>query len=439
MKVFIIQNTKGETFHVKNKIRFCEKFGITPRLLDYTIKGSSKTRYQEWHKQFKIKDIVNFVESEDGDKILWDSNLKGYFLKSYKEEDNKETEREKVNIQNYTTVNSNKEEIESLQKELIKTHRQKQKLQDQLNLNRKIMREQFRYENMCDVVIDNCKKHLKEGVPKVKEISSFSSVEESVLTISDVHIGQIIEETTNYFDYEVACIRLENIFSNFIQESNIRGITNVSILFLGDLIHCSSILKPDMAFSSEFGEIHSALKCYELLASQIDRLIPLYNKISLGSIIGNESRFNSHYNPSNLQKEAKNNLDVLIFTMLKERYSDTENVLFINEGDELESVVNINGKNIFMTHGNCKSINHKELDKSFINIKSRLEPIYGYLDIMVLGHIHSTAITHRTFRNASLAGSNSYSIFLGFAESPVSQNMLIISENRIIGFPLYCK
>lgn len=438
MKVFIIQNTKGETFHVKNKIRFCEKFGITPRLLDYTIKGSSKTRYQEWHKQYKIKDIVKFIESEDGDKILWDSGIKGYFLKDYKE-DNKEPEREKVNIQNYTTVNPNKEEIESLQKELIKTHRQKQKLQDQLNLNRKIMRDNHRHENMCELIKDTFKSFIESNVPEVVENNVENNKESVALILSDIHAGQKVIEVNNCFDYEIACDRLETIFTNFIKETKIRGIQNVSVLMLGDLIHCASALKPDMYASAEFLEIESTLKCFNLLSSQIDRLVRNFNKVSLASVIGNESRFNSHYHPSNLQKEAKNNLDVMIFEMLKSRYRDTETVEFINSGDELESVVTINGKNILMTHGNSNAINHKDLEKSFIHIRARLEPIYGELDAMVLGHIHSTAIHSKVFRNASLVGSNSYSNFLGFAESPVSQNMLIISENRIIGFPLYCK
>lgn len=438
MKVFIIQNTKGETFHVKNKIRFCEKFGITPRLLDYTIKGSSKTRYQEWHKQYKIKDIVKFIESEDGDKILWDSGIKGYFLKDYKE-DNKEPEREKVNIQNYTTVNPNKEEIESLQKELIKTHRQKQKLQDQLNLNRKIMRESHRHANMCELIKDTFKSFIESNVPVVVEKSIENNKESVALILSDIHAGQKVIEANNCFDYDIACDRLEAIFTNFIKETKVRGVQNVSVLLLGDLIHCASTSKPDMYASAEFLEIESTLKCFNLLSSQIDRLVRNFNKVSLASVIGNESRFNSHYHPSNLQKEAKNNLDVMIFEMLKSRYIDTETVEFINSGDELESVVTINGKNILMTHGNSNAINHKDLEKSFIHIKARLEPIYGELDAMVLGHIHSTAIHSKVFRNASLVGSNSYSNFLGFAESPVSQNMLIISENRIIGFPLYCK
>lgn len=439
MKVFIIQNTQGELFNVKSKVRFCETFGITPRLLDYTVKGASKTRYQEWHKKYKIKDIVEFIESEDGEKVLWDSGVKGYFLKDSKEEINKHKIIEESTEEKYNYVSPNEEEVKNLQKELTKVHRQKQKLQDKLTLNNKIMRNQYRYENMCDVVIKSCNEHIKNGVPKLKEINKSIGKDEVVLVISDTHIGQNVQESNNSFNYEIACMRLNNIFNNFIHEANIRSCSSVTVLMLGDLIHCASIIKHDMYASAEFLEVEATLKCFNLLASQIDRLVSKFNKVSLASVFGNESRFNSQYHPSNLQKDAKNNLDVMIFAMLQERYKNSENVIFINDGDELESVVTIRNRNILMTHGNSNAINHKDLEKSFINIRARLEPIYGELDAMVLGHIHSTAISSKVFRNASLVGSNSYSNFLGFAESPVSQNMLVVSENRIIGFPLYCK
>ncbi len=435
MKVFIIQNTKGETFHVKNKIRFCEKFGITPRLLDYTIKGSSKTRYQEWHKQYKIKDIVKFIESEDGDKILWDSGIKGYFLKDYKE-DNKEPEREKVNIQNYTTVNPNKEEIESLQKELIKTHRQKQKLQDQLNLNRKIMREQFRYENMCELVINNCKDYLREGVPTNKHINNYKfKNSKAILTLSDFHLGEKVEETNNYFDSEVAQIRTENIFKQFEKEVDMRKIDEVYILMLGDFIFSQDINRSDMKLSGEFPEIQSAIKCFNILSSVIDKLVIKY-KVNISGVIGNESRFNSHYHTSTLQKEARNNIDTLIFEMLRNRYENNHNINFIGDCDVIEDVISIGGKSFLMTHGHQKYMNHKDLDKTFVNIKARLEPIYGEIDFMVLGHIHSTLITDRIARNSSLVGSNSYSNELGFPRSFVSQNMIIIEDDSIKTIPL---
>lgn len=436
MKVFIVQNIQGEIFNVKNKIKFCEKFGITPRLLDYTIKGSSKTRYQEWHKQFKIKDIVNFVESEDGDKVLWDSNLKGYFLKSYKEEDNKETETEPLNNQSFTAINSNKEEIESLQKELIKTHRQKQKLQDQLNLNKKIMREQFRYENMCELVINNCKDYLRDGVPTNKHINNYKfKNSKAILTLSDFHLGEKVEETNNYFDSEVAQIRTENIFKQFEKEVDMRKIDEVYILMLGDFIFSQDINRSDMKLSGEFPEIQSAIKCFNILSSVIDKLVIKY-KVNISGVIGNESRFNSHYHTSTLQKEARNNIDTLIFEMLRNRYENNHNINFIGDCDVIEDVISIGGKSFLMTHGHQKYMNHKDLDKTFVNIKARLEPIYGEIDFMVLGHIHSTLITDRIARNSSLVGSNSYSNELGFPRSFVSQNMIIIEDDSIKTIPL---
>lgn len=429
MKVFIIENgISKDIFVVRNKGRFCEKNNLTPRLLDYTIKGASSTRYQEYHKNYRIVDKLEFIEAKEGDRVLWDSGVTGYCVREDRKHFKDKPVDRSVELEN---------ELEATRVELKKVLKQKQKMQDKLNIYSKLGREQYRYENMCDVITEKFKDLINSNVPVINGVNArMYSEGVSVLTINDIHIGQVIEEVNNYYDYEIATMRMESIFTKFIEETSMRDITKVSILMLGDLIHSASITKPDMFSAKEFPEVTSAIYCFNLLASQIDRLVGMFELVELASVIGNESRFNNHYNPSNLQKEAKNNLDVVVYTMLKERYRHLNNVRFLNDGDELESVVNIGGKSILMTHGNMVSINHKDLDRSFINLKARLEPVYGNIDCMVLGHIHSTMILDRVFRSSSLAGANSYSNTLGFAESSVSQNMLIINEDGIKAFAL---
>jgi predicted phosphodiesterase len=330
-------------------------------------------------------------------------------------------------------------ENELLQKELAKALKQKQKLQDQLNLNRKLVREGNRHENLCDTILEACKEAISFALPKVDYgIKRPLKINQSaVLTLSDLHIAQLVNEKNNYFDLEVAEMRLEKIFNQFIEEVELRGIEDVHILLLGDLIHAQPLVmkKMDMKLSSALPEVQASIKCFEFLSTHIDRLVARYN-VSIAGVIGNESRFVSYLNPSNLQSEARNNMDVVIFEMLKQRYRDCSTVEFVNNGDELEDVVNVNGSTILLTHGNSPSINHKDLDKSFVNIKARLEPVYGEIDYMVLGHIHSTMILDRVFRNSSLVGSNAYSNELGFAKSFVSQNMLIIDEDGVKAFSL---
>lgn len=436
MKVFVIENKKGEIFNVENKTRFCKEFSLTPRLLDYT-KGVSKNRPQEWHKEYKISEIVNFIESDDGEKVLWDNGVNGYFLKSLNEEKTKSKIVEDIIDEKYTYVSPNEEEIKSLQKELTKVHRQKQKLQDQLTLNKKIMREQFRYENMCDVVRNSCEELIKDGVPKVREVeldSSNSSI--AILTLSDWHLGEKIEETNNYFNSEVASDRAQKIFEQFEKEIYLRNIDEIYILMLGDFIYSQSVMtKPDMKLSGEFPEITSAINCFKILAPLIDRFTESY-KVNLSGCVGNESRWNNHMNMSTLKTEAQNNLDTLIFEMLNQRYSNNPNVRMIGNCDEIESVIEIGNRRFLMTHGHQKFMNHRDLDKTFVNIKARLEPIYGEIDFMVLGHIHSTLVTDRIARNSSLVGSNSYSNELGFPKSFISQNMLLIEDNVIRVMPL---
>ena len=413
MKVFIIKNKISEdVFVVKNKTKFCDKLGLTSRLLDYTIEGASSTRYQEWHKNYKILDKVNFIADNCGDKTLWDSGLKGFCVK----------ENGKHFRKNVKSNTEKEDEILALQNELNKTLKQKQKLQDQLNVNRKLGREQYRYENLVEIFKNSCKEIIDNNKDKLTNIHFKNNPDESeetaILTLSDLHFGQKVNETNNCFDSEIADIRLGRIFEQFEKEVQIRGIRNIYILFLGDLIHAQSIItKPDMKIASEMPEVQSSIQCFLVLSKYIDRLVEKYN-IGVGGVIGNESRFNNHLIPSNLQNEAQNNMDVVIYEFIKQRYRNSDNVTFLNEGNEIESVVWINGKSIMMTHG--YDLNHSNLEKDIIGMRTRLEKVYGEIDFCVLGHIHSTYISDKFARNSSLVGSNAYSNRKGFMPSSVN-------------------
>lgn len=426
MKVFIIKNKiSQDTYVVKNKKSFCKKFNLTSRLLDYTIKGASANRYQPWHKNFQIVEKLNFIESKDGDMILWDNGLKGYCKR----------ENETHYTNKSITVNSDlQRENELLRNELKKVLKQKQKFQDQLNLNKKLGREQYRYENFVDVLKDVFSNTIIHNKPVILNRANKKSDEIAMLTLSDLHFGQLVKLPTNYFDSEVADLRLGKIFDEFIYEVEKRGVKDVYIALLGDLIHAQSVsTKPDMKLSGEFPEVQATIYAFQIISKYIDKLVEKYN-VNICGIVGNESRFSNHLLPSNLQSEARNNMDVVIFEFLKQRYRGYKNVVFVNNGDEMTDVINIKGKNIVLCHGN--NLSHSSLEKSVLGLRNRLASAYGEIDFVVLGHIHSTMIGDKYARNASLVGSNAYSDSLGIVESTVSQNMLIISEDIIRAYSL---
>lgn len=430
MKVFIIENgISKDIFVVRNKGRFCEKFNLTPRLLDYTIKGASATRYQEYHKNYRIVDKLEFIEAKEGDRVLWDSGVTGYCVREDGKHFKDKPVDRSVELEN---------ELEATRVELKKVLKQKQKIQDTLNLNKKLAREQYRYENFMDAFKDSCKKMIEYNLHKFDYVEDSEYVYDpngtAILTLSDLHFGQRVEESNNYFDSEVADIRLSRIFKQFEQEIEMRGIQNVAIFFLGDLIHAQSVsTKPDMKLSGEMPEVQSSIQCFIILSKYIDRLVAKYN-VKIAGIVGNESRFSNHMLPSNLRSEAKNSMDVVIYEFFKQRYLNAQNVDFLNNGDEIETVVSVDDKNILLNHG--YDLNHSNLEKSIIELRTRMEKSYGEIDFVTIGHIHSSYIGDKFARNSSLVGSNAYSNRKGYIESTVSQNMIIVDKNGFKVFSL---
>lgn len=441
MKIFKIVNEQM-VFYVKNKRKFCEKMGLTLRLLEYTQTGE-----RNHHKGYKIESVDTFIQTdkENGSIRLYGTDIYGYILtveekkkitKAIDEVDNmykKAEEKQKNNIKEDTGLT-----IESYEKEISKLRKELQRTRDNLNLNRKENRKDFRYENFLTELKVELKSELKRNLPKATyEYNPYCVNDVAILQISDLHFGQKVELDDNIFNLVEARKRLDTYFDKCIIEIEQRGIEHVYVALVGDLIHSASMLtKADMKLASEYNEVEATILCFRALAKNIDRLVEKYNVYFCG-VVGNESRFANHMYHTNLESEASNSMDYMIYAFLEERYSNYDNVVFVNSGKTLESVVAINGKNIGLIHGD-KGFNHSSLNNSVWKFKARMSQTYGSVDYVLLGHIHETYISNEFARNSSLVGSNSYSaLAINIPFSTPAQNLIIVGDDiRAISVPV---
>jgi predicted phosphodiesterase len=396
--VFEIYNldTK-ETFYVQNKEQFCLEHNLTRRLLDRTRAGE-----RTHHKRYVLRQgKFQFIESDDGDKYVYGTTLRGYII---------------------PVVEQRKSEEELVDKELAIANRKIQKLQDQVRILRKINREQNRQMSISDDFIETVVELLDNK--KVWNKGKYQQPKEAdktlLIQLSDLHFGKVVDLPHNKFNFLVARERLIKYAQEIIRYTKSFNITNSVVCFTGDMTNLDSHF--DSLLTNESNRANNFVTALDIMSEFLDILSDNLNVKCIG-VIGNESRIRTTEYQSNNDKIASNNFDTLLFKVLKRTH---KHIGWIGECDKLNDVICIQGKNILLTHGD--KIKHTK--DEVLKLKYRImEQIGNKIDYVIFGHIHSTLITSNYARSSSIVGSDEYSSNnLNISESVVAQNIYIVDD-----------
>lgn len=418
MSKYVVEKNDGSKYEVNSLSDFCKGVGITERLLRYTnplLKGK-KGRYQEWHKGYRI------LSSEE--------------IEKWKKEKEREIEERVLSGTDYIT------------KEYKRLKKTVQRLRDENTALRAIERNEFRAEEEMRSWKESINELIRGSREEVwidftetereeeKVLANSGKANVGFLVLSDWHIGKTVGLDGNRFDFEEARTRLTRLSVNVCKYIKLYGIKNIHIILLGDFIHAQH--RRDMKSSAQFVEIESGVYCYHLIREFIESFRFDINNIYISGVVGNESRFDSRDFHTNINSEAKNSIDFMIYEMLKVYFEKIPEVTFnINGSNLFENVLKINNNfNILAIHGD--KINQSNIDNEISKLKLKVfNERREYIDYVVLGHIHSTLITDKYARNASLVGADEYaSRGLNIPESYVSQLFGVVCDKDIHVFSI---
>jgi len=333
---------------------------------------------------------------------------------------------EMANKKSQETIESElteEEEVEYLQlaEEYTNLRKKYQNMQDKLRIERKFIRKQSREDNIREILLDNLSEVEKFNFEQYNPIEN-EKYEELIIQISDTHIGQYIE---GKYNYKIAKERLIKYFSKAKRVAREKGITDITIAFTGDVFNLDHVM--DKLLTNEKVRSESLKIGFEMFSSCIDMLLREDFNVKLVGILGNESRVNSHEYMSNVTKLAVDSFDYMLFILLHTRYS--ERVTFLNLCDEIEAVIEVNGKNIVLLHGH--RLKHSQLIKEISALKLRLfQKTDKMIDFACFGHIHQTLVTPYFARSGSLVGGDEYSsIGLNIPMSRASQNLIVVGDD----------
>jgi len=332
----------------------------------------------------------------------------------------------------YSKITIENADVELLQ-ENVRFKKEKQKFQDSNRIERKTFRENARIENAIEEytkeLVEQNKQFAKELIKiKVPEIKG-NSKSIGIAQISDWHANEIINLPHNQFDFTVLADRIKKFADESIRIFKAYDIKNVLIAHTGDILNSDRRL--DELLNQATNRSKASVLTQYILTQYIMHMRQ-YFKLSIVSVLGNESRVGKDMHSNN--NVVSDNYDFTIFANLKQKF-EFAGVKDIEFGsiDKMEEVVNVNGHNILLRHDINKSTDKQKDTQSIIG-KYYLQG--NPIDFILAGHIHATRNTDLTQRSSSLPGSNEYNENVMGLIGRASQNLTVVTEQEIHRFAI---
>lgn len=324
------------------------------------------------------------------------------------------------------------EEDEDRAVHYVKLSRRNQKQADNLRISRKETRERNRLENVFEDINNEMVTLLDERrdfYPVKTKLHRGKSTRVGVVQLSDLHFGELVKETLdNRFDLEIASKRLRKLIERAKVYFKSQGITNVAVFLTGDMINSSRRISEITAFAD--ARVKVVFNAFLILGAVLEDLYNDFN-LSVAQVVGNESRLAEYFDSNDYL--ANDNFDLMLFMMLKATH-EKKGLSFLSHKNPMEQVVNVNGVNFLLVHGNGhKGLAHtNKIETEVEKLKARYATNGARIGYVICGHIHSTYIANNFARSASLVGSNAYAERTLNFSSKASQNLFVVDQDGSI-------
>lgn len=313
-------------------------------------------------------------------------------------------------------------------KYIARKAREVQRKRDELRIQNKFLREDFRKLNAMEEFGKKLYDVFKEHSINFKTIKHQEAKRKigGIFQLSDLHFNELIlsiDKVGNEYDFDIASKRCYSFVQEAIRVFDAFNIKTVWVSMTGD------ILNSDRRADELINKATSRANAYFIAVCLIEQIILDLNKkydIWVSGVSGNEARFNIEYNNATLS--LQDNFDYMIYQQLKIDFKDKEGINFIDlalGGD----VVNFFGKRIFVKHGLEMKQNNTQKDIQSEN--GRMSFKGTPFDFAITGHYHSTNIGDLVARSSSMAGGNLYSDKELALYSKAAQNIHIVSSDFI--------
>lgn len=324
---------------------------------------------------------------------------------------------------------SEDEYINKLNDSKREAEREKVKLRDERRAWSKQNYADARAEDMLDKLSDSLVSIGNVNFPN-HNVNYFTSDNDMIVLLSDLHIGATFDNRFGKFDTDVAYSRMSEFLAKTIELQKIHNSENCYVLSLGDQI--SGIIHKTIQVTNRENVVEQVKIATELIASFCYALTKHFNNVNLISVSGNHTRLTS--NKDNAMHDDR--LDDLISWAVGLSLYNVENFHVIeNDIDTSIATFNIRGKTYVATHGDYDGFNKGDTQKLVSMIREFPEAWFS-------GHMHTIAVDEvneiKMVRGGSIAGSgDDYTIEKRLSGKP-SQLVCVVDKEGIKAYyPIY--
>ena len=324
---------------------------------------------------------------------------------------------------------SEDEYINKLNASKREAEREKVKLRDERRAWSKQNYADARAEDMLDKLSDSLVSIGNVNFPN-HNVNYFTSDNDMIVLLSDLHIGATFDNRFGKFDTDVAYSRMSEFLAKTIELQRIHNSENCYVLSLGDQI--SGIIHKTIQVTNRENVVEQVKIATELIASFCYALTKHFNNVSLISVSGNHTRLTP--NKDNAMHDDR--LDDLISWAVGLSLYNVENFHVIENGiDTSIATFDIRGKTYVATHGDYDGFNKGDTQKLVSMIREFPEAWFS-------GHMHTIAVDEvneiKMVRGGSIAGSgDDYTIEKRLSGKP-SQLVCVVDKEGIKAYyPIY--
>lgn len=302
-------------------------------------------------------------------------------------------------MDNPTETEEEIKRLQDIKRDLVK---ERTRLQDQRRIVNKDIREEARFENLKDAMLDA----IGELEPIVWNDVDYKNDEEkfAMLDLSDIHFGAKIDNVLNYYDSDVAKERLNVLLQRTIDRIEKEDVRNIYVNLLGDL--CHGYIHLQTRIEAEQDVITQIIKCSEVLSNFLFELSKHAN-VKVHGVIGNHSSCHSKKE----ERTNAENFERMIFEYIQLR---CPNIKVCLNGLEDWQLYKIGDRKFFISHGDKDSISSAK--------QHAIDLTHEIPDEIHIGHLHHVNIINDNDTivvvNGSVMGTDGFSMSIRKSVKP---------------------
>lgn len=248
---------------------------------------------------------------------------------------------------------------------------------------------------------------------------------------SDWHVGCVVDESYNQFNYEIAVRRVDLYCKKILEEAKRENAHTISITHLGDIIEGIE-MRSNQKWDCEFLLKDQLKYAQRLFMRMIKTLSKEYN-VEVCGVYGNHDRLVGDKHKSIGKDSAMaviiENLQEMIAFSEEEKGQKMERITFLEADDEYKSQAEeIYGIKCRWQHGHEDSKNDERKIEKYNGVDETFYNVLGF------GHLHHGRVIRKNRNNfemygGGLMGSNEYGKSKVKSLSDASQGIIVFRDN----------